>query len=82
MAIVTGASSGLGRRFAAVLHGAGARVVVAARRADRLDELVAELPGSVAVPADVTDDADRQRLVDRALELDGPHRRAGQQRRA
>ncbi len=71
MAIVTGASSGLGRRFAAVLHGVGARVVVAARRADRLDELVAELPGSVAVPADVTDDDARQRLVDRALELDG-----------
>ncbi len=71
VAIVTGASSGLGRRFAAVLHGAGARVVVAARRADRLDQLVTELPGSVAVPADVTDDADRQRLVERALELDG-----------
>jgi NAD(P)-dependent dehydrogenase (short-subunit alcohol dehydrogenase family) len=70
VAIVTGASSGLGRRFAAVLHGAGARVVVAARRADRLDELVARLPGAVAVPGDVTDDADRQQLVDRALELD------------
>ena len=71
MAIVTGASSGLGRRFATVLHGAGARVVVAARRADRLDELVAELPGSIAVATDVTDDADRRRLVERALQLDG-----------
>ncbi len=71
MAIVTGASSGLGRRFASVLHSVGARVVVAARRADRLDELVAELPGSIAVSTDVTDEADRGRLVDRALELDG-----------
>ncbi len=70
VAIVTGASSGLGRRFAAVLHGAGARVVVTARRADRLDALVAELPGALAVPGDVTDADDRARLVDQALALD------------
>ena len=36
VAIVTGASSGLGARFAAVLHAAGAQVVLAARRAERL----------------------------------------------
>ena len=35
-AIVTGASSGLGDRFARVLHSVGATVVLAARRADRL----------------------------------------------
>lgn len=57
VAVVTGASSGLGRRFARVLHGAGATVVVAARRADRLDELAAELGDRVVVvPADMADD--------------------------
>jgi NAD(P)-dependent dehydrogenase (short-subunit alcohol dehydrogenase family) len=69
--IVTGASSGLGRRFASVLHAAGARVVVAARRADRLEELADELPGLVAVPCDVTVVGDLERLVDRALGVDG-----------
>ncbi|MBX7070609.1 MAG: SDR family oxidoreductase [Microthrixaceae bacterium] len=57
VALVTGASSGLGRRFARVLHAAGATVVVAARRADRLDELAAELGDRVVVvPADMADD--------------------------
>lgn len=54
VAIVTGASSGLGQRFARVLAAVGARVVVAARRADRLDALVAELPDALAVPVDLT----------------------------
>lgn len=62
-AIVTGASSGLGDRFARVLHAVGARVVVAARRADRLDRLAEELPGAVAIRADLAEEADRERLV-------------------
>ena len=41
--LITGASSGLGARFARVAAGAGATVVVAARRADRLEALVTEL---------------------------------------
>jgi NAD(P)-dependent dehydrogenase (short-subunit alcohol dehydrogenase family) len=60
-ALVTGASSGLGRHFAATLAGAGAAVAVAARRRDRLDELVAEVAATggraVAVEMDVTDGA-------------------------
>jgi NADP-dependent 3-hydroxy acid dehydrogenase YdfG len=52
VALVTGASSGLGERFARVLHSVGATVAVVARRADRLEALVADLPGSVAVPAE------------------------------
>ena len=63
VAIVTGASSGLGERFARVLHAAGATVVVTARRQDRLDRLTGELPGAFAVAADVSDPGDRERIV-------------------
>ena len=59
VAMVTGASSGLGRHFAEVLAAAGASIVVAARRADRLSELVARLRDqgtqAHAVELDVTD---------------------------
>lgn len=57
-ALVTGASSGLGRRFALTLAHAGAEVIVAARRADKLTGLVAELEAlsarAFAVNLDVT----------------------------
>jgi NAD(P)-dependent dehydrogenase (short-subunit alcohol dehydrogenase family) len=71
VALVTGASSGLGARFARVLHGVGATVVVTARRGDRLAELTGELPGSIAVTADIGDGADRERLIDEVLERTG-----------
>jgi NAD(P)-dependent dehydrogenase (short-subunit alcohol dehydrogenase family) len=70
VAIVTGASSGLGARFAQVLAGAGASVVVAARRADRLDPLAEEIDG-VPVPCDVVEPDDRKRLVLTTLERFG-----------
>ncbi len=57
-ALVTGASSGLGRHFAGVLAEAGAKVVLAARRVDRLEELAGEIRDkghtAVAVAIDVT----------------------------
>ena len=60
-ALVTGASSGLGRHFARTLAAAGAAVAVAARRLDRLDALVDEIEGAGgqarAVALDVTDAA-------------------------
>src|SRR5579862_4467155 len=71
VAIVTGASSGLGARFAAVLADAGATVVAGARRLDRLEELARARPRVVPIRCDVADPADRGRLVDAALELDG-----------
>ena len=59
VALVTGASSGLGRHFARTLAAAGATVAVAARRVDRLESLVAEIAGeggqAHAVAMDVTD---------------------------
>ncbi len=59
-ALVTGASSGLGRHFADVLAQAGATVVVAARRMDKLEEVAAEIEAkggkALAVEMDVTDD--------------------------
>jgi NAD(P)-dependent dehydrogenase (short-subunit alcohol dehydrogenase family) len=70
-AIVTGASSGLGARFAAVLAGAGATTVITARRADRLDEVAAGVPGAISVPGDVASDAHLAALVEVALERTG-----------
>ncbi|MFM7126077.1 MAG: SDR family NAD(P)-dependent oxidoreductase [Actinomycetota bacterium] len=74
VAIVTGASSGLGVHFARTLHAAGARVVLAARRIDRLSALEAELPGSVAIAADLSDAEDRERLVRDTVSSVGPPR--------
>lgn len=72
VALVTGASSGLGDRFARVLHAAGATVVAAARRTDRLEALAADL-GERLVPmtCDVSVDADCERVVADAVALDG-----------
>jgi NAD(P)-dependent dehydrogenase (short-subunit alcohol dehydrogenase family) len=61
VALVTGASSGFGRHFGAVLAQAGAKVVLAARRTDRVqaacDDIVAAGGEAIAVSMDVTDTA-------------------------
>jgi NAD(P)-dependent dehydrogenase (short-subunit alcohol dehydrogenase family) len=67
VALVTGASSGLGARFATTLHAAGAAVVVTARRVDRLRQLVADLgPRAALVPGDLRDPAVRAAAVNLA----------------
>ncbi|HUP23257.1 MAG TPA: glucose 1-dehydrogenase [Thermoanaerobaculia bacterium] len=67
VAVVTGASSGLGVTFARALAGAGASVVVAARRLDRIERLAEELRAggadAHAVGCDVAQQADVDRLV-------------------
>ena len=78
VAIVTGASSGLGEGFARTLVAAGATVVAGARRLDRLEVLAKELDGTapgegrlVPVGCDVTSEADRSLLVDVAAGITG-----------
>jgi NADP-dependent 3-hydroxy acid dehydrogenase YdfG len=57
LALVTGASSGIGAATARALAGAGASLVLAARRRERLDELARELGGAEALELDVRDRA-------------------------
>ena len=65
-AIVTGASSGIGRATAAALAGAGARVALGARRVERLEELGSALPNDPLVaPLDVTDGESCRAFVER-----------------
>ena len=71
VAVVTGASSGLGDGFARTLAAAGATVVAAARRADRLAALAEDLPTVVPVECDITVPADRERLVSTAAGING-----------
>lgn len=74
-AVVTGASSGLGARFARVMSAAGATIVAGARRQERLDGLVADLRSqgaeAVAVRCDVTVDAEVEGLIAAAVDATG-----------
>jgi NADP-dependent 3-hydroxy acid dehydrogenase YdfG len=66
--IITGASSGIGAATARLLNGIGAQVVLAARRAERLETLAGELPGAHASPTDVTVAGELERLVSQTLD--------------
>lgn len=76
VALVTGTTSGLGRRFARVLATAGAKVAVTGRREERLAELVREIEGAggtaIAIPLDMTRTDSILASVARAEEALGP----------
>ncbi|GAB3242561.1 SDR family NAD(P)-dependent oxidoreductase [Mycolicibacterium hippocampi] len=70
--LVTGASSGIGTAAAERLAGAGARVALVARRADKLEQLAERLRAqgheALVMSADLTDAGNAQRAVDRTVE--------------
>ena len=76
VALVTGASSGLGRGFAATLATHGARVAATARRVDRLEDLADEIRAldgvCVPIPMDVTSTESVREAFDAAEALLGP----------
>ena len=69
--VITGASSGLGAQLARAVGGAGGIPVLAARRAERLEALTQEIPNADPVVCDVTDQADRERLIEGVIERHG-----------
>jgi 3-oxoacyl-[acyl-carrier protein] reductase len=66
-ALVSGASRGIGRVIAEVLHGEGCRMALNGRQAGDLAAAVAAMPGAVAVPGDVTQPEEAARVVADAL---------------
>jgi NAD(P)-dependent dehydrogenase (short-subunit alcohol dehydrogenase family) len=76
IALVTGASSGLGKRFATILAASGAAVILAARRTDRLDETCAAIAATggraIAVAMDVADETSTIAAYDAAEAAFGP----------
>jgi NADP-dependent 3-hydroxy acid dehydrogenase YdfG len=68
VAIVTGSSSGIGHGVARELDAAGMKLVLTARRTDRLEELARELGEAVVVSGDISDEGMPQRLIDIALQ--------------
>ncbi|HMC22457.1 MAG TPA: SDR family NAD(P)-dependent oxidoreductase [Thermoanaerobaculia bacterium] len=69
-AIITGASSGIGAAVAREMSRRGYALALIARRAELLDQLVRELPNSIALPCDVTDSAAVHEAVKRAGQCD------------
>tara|TARA_Y100001970_G_scaffold91077_1_gene114862 strand:+ start:182 stop:949 length:768 start_codon:yes stop_codon:yes gene_type:complete len=67
VAIVTGASSGIGAQTVKLFSSLGAKVIAAARREDRLQDLANQYPNVMAVKCDVGDEADCKNLVENVI---------------
>ena len=70
-ALITGGTAGIGLATAEALHKAGARLVLAGRRPERIAELEARWPGTVGLAGDIADPALPERLLALALERTG-----------
>jgi NADP-dependent 3-hydroxy acid dehydrogenase YdfG len=75
VAVVTGASSGIGEATALALAAEGATVAIVARRADRLEELATRIASTgqapIVIPADLTDAAQAPRVIDEVISKAG-----------
>jgi short-subunit dehydrogenase len=71
VAIVTGASKGIGMATARLFSQRGSKLVLAARSKDRLEKLSRELPNSLAVPTDMTKIEDITNMISKAVERFG-----------
>src|SRR5688572_20604592 len=70
--VITGASAGIGKALATALHARGARLVLAARRLDALEQINVTLGGQhLTVRADVSQSADCERLINHSIEKFG-----------
>lgn len=70
--VITGASAGIGRALAEALHARGAKLALAARRLDRIEDLNRQLGGGhLAVPCDVSDRAQCESLIQQTVERFG-----------
>jgi NADP-dependent 3-hydroxy acid dehydrogenase YdfG len=71
VALITGASSGIGQGTALALAASGAKVAVVARREDRLKDLAGEIEAAggevLVLPADVTDEGEAAKAVEDAV---------------
>lgn len=70
-ALVTGATGGIGGAIARALHKAGAQVALSGTRQEALDAMALDLPGSVALRCDLSDNEQTDKLVGRAEEALG-----------